>query len=43
MLEVIKSGTEKVIISAPSDLQDLILVENNGGDLHIHYKKWFQN
>lgn len=40
--EVIKSGTEKVIISAPSDLQDLILVENNGGDLHIHYKSGFR-
>ena len=36
--EVIKSDSEKVIISAPSDLMDDILVENSGGELYIHFK-----
>lgn len=36
--EVIKSETEKVEISAPQDIMDEILVENDGGKLHIHYK-----
>lgn len=40
--EVIKSDTEKVIISAPSDIQDRILVENNSGELHVHFKSGFR-
>ncbi|MCS4305228.1 GIN domain-containing protein [Chryseobacterium sp. BIGb0232] len=36
--EIIKSDTEKVIISAPQSIIDEILVENSGGKLHIHYK-----
>lgn len=36
--EVIKSDTEKVIISAPQSIIDEVLVENSGGKLHIHYK-----
>lgn len=35
---VLKSNEEKVVISAPSDLLDVILVENNNGKLHIHFK-----
>lgn len=37
--EVIKSNEEKVVISAPSDLMEYILVENSGGKLYIHVKK----
>lgn len=36
--EVYKSDQEKVIISAPSDIQDKILVENVGGQLYVHFK-----
>jgi len=36
--EIIKSETEKVEISAPQSIIDEILVENEGGKLHIHYK-----
>lgn len=36
--EIIKSDTEKVVISAPSDFLDDILVENEGGKLYIHFK-----
>ncbi|MBU4537155.1 MAG: DUF2807 domain-containing protein [Weeksellaceae bacterium] len=36
--EVIKSGEEKVVISAPSDIIDDVLVENSGGKLYIHFK-----
>ncbi|UOE40585.1 DUF2807 domain-containing protein [Chryseobacterium suipulveris] len=36
--EVVKADQEKVVISAPSDLMDDILVENNGGELYIHFK-----
>lgn len=36
--EVIKSGTEKVIISAPQSIINEVLVDNDGGKLHIHYK-----
>ncbi|UKB84645.1 DUF2807 domain-containing protein [Chryseobacterium sp. MEBOG06] len=36
--EVIKSETEKVEISAPQSIINEILVENEGGKLHIHYK-----
>ncbi len=37
--EIIKSDVEKVVISAPQNIIDEILVENSGGSLHIHYKK----
>lgn len=37
--EVIKSDVEKVVISAPQNIIDEILVDNEGGKLHIHYKK----
>lgn len=37
--EVIKSETEKVVISAPENIINEILVDNDGGKLHIHYKK----
>ncbi len=37
--EVIKANEEKVIISAPSDIIDDVLVENNGGKLEIHFKR----
>ncbi|REC73914.1 DUF2807 domain-containing protein [Chryseobacterium elymi] len=37
--EVIKSETEKVVISAPENILNEILVENSGGKLHIHYKR----
>lgn len=36
--EVVKSDTEKVVISAPSDIIDEILVENTDGKLFIHFK-----
>lgn len=36
--EIIKSDTEKVVIFAPKNIIDEILVENSGGKLHIHYK-----
>ncbi|MBN9312140.1 MAG: DUF2807 domain-containing protein [Chryseobacterium sp. 39-10] len=36
--EVIKANEEKVVISAPSDLMDDILVETSGGTLYIHFK-----
>ena len=36
--EVIKSDVEKVEISAPQNIIDEILVDNEGGKLHIHYK-----
>ena len=36
--EVIKSDEEKVVITAPSDILDDILVENEGGNLYIHFK-----
>ncbi|WP_345990688.1 head GIN domain-containing protein [Chryseobacterium sp. Chry.R1] len=36
--EIIKSETERVVISAPENLIDEILVDNTGGKLHIHYK-----
>jgi hypothetical protein len=37
--EVIKSDVEKVVISAPQNIIDEVLVDNDGGSLHIHYKK----
>ncbi|MGU3373310.1 GIN domain-containing protein [Chryseobacterium sp. M5A1_1a] len=36
--EIIKSETEKVVISAPQNIINEILVDNDGGKLHIHYK-----
>jgi hypothetical protein len=36
--EVIKADFEKVVISAPKNIIDEILVDNSGGELHIHYK-----
>jgi len=36
--EIIKSETEKVVISAPENILNEILVDNSGGKLHIHYK-----
>lgn len=36
--EIIKSETEKVEISAPQSIINEILVDNDGGKLHIHYK-----
>ena len=40
--EIIKSDVEKVVISAPANIIDEILVERNGGKLHIHYKTGFR-
>ncbi|KQT25689.1 hypothetical protein ASG22_02965 [Chryseobacterium sp. Leaf405] len=37
--EVIKSNVEKVVISAPENIIDEVLVDNSGGNLHIHYKQ----
>lgn len=36
--EIIKSDVERVVISAPENIINEILVDNNGGELHIHYK-----
>lgn len=36
--EIIKADKEKVVISAPSNIIDDILVDNDSGKLHIHYK-----
>ncbi|OBW42064.1 hypothetical protein AB670_01582 [Chryseobacterium sp. MOF25P] len=36
--EIIKSDVEKVVISAPANIIDEVLVDNKGGELHIHYK-----
>ncbi len=36
--EVIKSDVEKVVISAPENIIDEVLVDNSSGELHIHYK-----
>lgn len=36
--EIVKSDEEKVVVTAPSDILDEILVENNGGKLYIHFK-----
>ncbi|KQT16021.1 hypothetical protein ASG31_13670 [Chryseobacterium sp. Leaf404] len=40
--EIIKSDVERVVISAPANIIDEVLVDNNGGDLHIHYKSGFR-
>lgn len=39
--EVVKSDVEKVVIYAPKNIIDEVLVDNNGGSLHIHYKSGF--
>lgn len=36
--EIIRSETERVVISAPENIINEVLVDNNGGKLHIHYK-----
>ncbi len=36
--EIIKSNTEKVVISAPSDIIDDVLVETSGNRVYIHFK-----
>ncbi|CAA7196108.1 head GIN domain-containing protein [Chryseobacterium potabilaquae] len=36
--EIIKSDIEKVVISAPENIMNEVMVDNNGGRLHIHYK-----
>lgn len=36
--EVVKSEVEKVVVTAPSDILDDVLVENNDGKLYIHFK-----
>lgn len=36
--EVVKSDTEKVVITAPSDIMDDILVDNVDGKVFIHFK-----
>lgn len=40
--QIIKSETERVVISAPENIINEILVDNNGGKLHIHYKPRFR-
>lgn len=40
--EVIKSDVERVVISAPANIIDEVLVDNSGGELHIHYKTGFR-
>ncbi|PQA95404.1 Putative auto-transporter adhesin, head GIN domain [Chryseobacterium piscicola] len=40
--DVIKSDVERVVISAPANIIDEVLVDNNGGELHIHYKTGFR-
>lgn len=39
--EILKSDTEKVVISAPSDIIDDIVIENEGGKVYIHFKPSF--
>ncbi|KIA84234.1 hypothetical protein OA84_01430 [Kaistella solincola] len=36
--EIVKANTEKVVLSAPSDIIDDVLVENKNGKLYIHFK-----
>lgn len=37
--EIIKSETEKIVISAPANIIDEVLVDRTGGKVHIHYKR----
>lgn len=41
--DVVKSDTEKVVISAPSDIMEFVKVENNGGKLRIYVNSNFRN
>ncbi len=36
--EVVKANEEKVVVTAPSDILDDVLVENINGELYIHFK-----
>ncbi|NAW51807.1 DUF2807 domain-containing protein [Elizabethkingia argentiflava] len=36
--EILRSDSEKVVVYAPSDIQEYISVENSAGNLHIHFK-----
>ena len=36
--EVVKADEEKVVVTAPADILDDVLVENNNGQLYIHFK-----
>ena len=37
--EIIKADVEKIVIFAPENIIDEILVDNSGGKVHIHYKR----
>ena len=39
--EIVKSDTEKVVITAPEDIIDDILVDNDRGEVYIHFKPNF--
>lgn len=39
--EVVKSDTEKVVISAPSDIMEYIKVDNNGGKVRVYVNSGF--
>ena len=36
--EIVKSDVEKIVISAPSDLLNEVWVEQNGDEVHIHFR-----
>ncbi len=36
--EIVKSSQEKVVVSAPADILEDVLVDNKNGKLHIHFK-----
>ncbi|CAD7801923.1 hypothetical protein CHRY9390_00847 [Chryseobacterium aquaeductus] len=40
--EIIKSDVEKIVISAPANIIDEVLVEIQGGKVHIHYNTGFR-
>lgn len=41
--EVIKSDTEKVVISAPSDIMEFVKVDNNGGKVKVYVNSGYGN
>lgn len=41
--EVIKSDTEKVVISAPSDIMEFVKVDNNGGKVRVYVNSGYGN
>lgn len=41
--EVIKSDTEKVVISAPSDIIEYVKVDNNGGKVRVYVNSGYGN